>query len=161
MLVNRFSVGTMSLSYIESRLKGALSSKPDKVLGCRAQVNSNQPIVSLYVDDSDLLQYLLEMADKGNLTSNWHILKSGDMAWFWYTWGDAHYDNSAIINFDPFPELEFLPNQNSNNGYLQFGEGVKLSDVLEAEIVKCALAPVVTPDPEMSEDYPTSDDIPF
>jgi hypothetical protein len=156
----------MSLSYIEAQLKNALTSRLDKVLGCRARVNTNEPIVSLYAEGSDLVEYLLEMADKGNLTSNWHILKSGDMAWFWYAWkgDDVTLDySSAIINFDPFPELEFLPNQNSENGYLQFGEGVKLSDILEAEIVKGALAPVVTPDPEMSEDFPalSEDEIPF
>jgi hypothetical protein len=155
----------MSLSYIEAQLKNALTSRPDEVLGCRAKVNTDEPIVSLYADDSDLLQYLLEMADKGNLTSNWHILKSGDMAWFWYAWkgDDAPFDYlSAIINFTPFPELDFLPNQNSKNGYLQFGEGVKLSDILEAEIIKSALKPIlVASDPEFSEDYPASDNIPF
>lgn len=156
MLVNIFSVGTMSLSYIESQLKNALTSRPDKVLGCRARVHDYKPILSLYADGSDLVEYLLEMADKGHLTGNWHLLKSGSMAWFWYCWGD---DNSAIINFDPFPELEFLPNQNSENGYLQFGEGVKLSDILEAEIIKGALKAVI--DPELSERYPASDEIPF
>jgi hypothetical protein len=150
----------MSLSYIEAQLKNALTSRPDEVLGCRAKVNTNEPIVSLYAEGSDLVEYLLEMADKGHLTINWHLLKSGSMAWFWYYWGD---NNTAIINFEPFPELEFLPNQNSETGYLEFGEGVKLSDILEAEIVKGALAPVVTPDPEMSEDFPalSEDEIPF
>jgi hypothetical protein len=87
------------------------------------------------------------------------------MAWFWYAWkgDDVTLDySSAIINFDPFPELDFLPTQNSKTGYLQFGEGVKLSDILVAEIVKSALKPIlVASEPEMSEDYPEDDEIPF
>jgi hypothetical protein len=148
----------MSLSYIETQLKDALSSKPSVVLDCPAMVNSNKPIISLYAYDSDLVEYLLEMADKGHLTKNWSLLKSGDMTWFWYAWGD---DNSAIINFDSFPELDFLPHQNSGNGYLEFGEGVKLSDILEAEIIKGALKAVIAP--EMSEDFPavSGNEIPF
>jgi hypothetical protein len=155
----------MSLSYIEAQLKNALTSRPDKVLGCRARVNTDEPVVSLCAEGSDLVEYLLEMADKGHLTKSWHLLKSGDMAWFWYAWkgdvGTLDY-SSAIVNFTPFPELDFLPTQNSKNGFLQFGEGVKLSDILEAEIIKSALKPIlVASDPEMSEDYPASDDIPF
>lgn len=135
---------SMSLHYIERVLQEAGEARPDQVFGCPVRYDpsrtGNDIFIHMNSDNSPLLDTLLEMADKGDLTEDWHLNVLGEdgtlegVAWFTYDKNFPYAGDKWMISFTYFPELEeSLPETNHESRGLRFGPGVKLQPVAPKE----------------------------
>jgi hypothetical protein len=131
----------MSLNYIENMLVDAEKARPDEVLGCSVTYSVSGPDIYMHIegDNTPLLDSLLEMADKGDLTQDWFLqTMEGDFPFAWFCFDRAFpYEGAkAMVRFNHFPELDFIPATAWGYKRLRFAPHVKLGDLLEANAVR-------------------------
>lgn len=145
---------TYGLKHIETRLTTAHKHRAKTTFGCETKFWRGHVAGGDYMDvgadNSDLLDSLLELADKGDLGPGWslHVWPDTEPT-AWFTFADI------FVNFTPWPELLDAPMTHGDHISIIFRPGVKLADAINPN-------PPLGEEPSASTDNPlTEDEIPF